>query len=124
MHDCVHNLPLDFPVTKCILTLFLHMHWHDCLLCGLCIHLHTRVLVHACTQVHTNMCMQAHRALGSCWELPVYLINSTWLEAKDMQNGKGKVNNTKLKYFPLDLLWRKKHFPMTGKVKERGGEKG
>lgn len=47
MHDFVHNLPLDFPVTMCISTLCLYARWHYCLLYllyaefGLCSHPHT-----------------------------------------------------------------------------------
>lgn len=107
MHDLMHNLPLDFLVTMCVSTLFLHTHLHYyCLLWGFCIHPHTCPYLHTGAQKH--ICIQAHGAFGSCWELPVYLINSTWLEAKDMQTRKGKINNTKIKYFPPDLLWRKR----------------
>ncbi len=99
-YDFMHNLSLDFSVIMRVSTLFLHGHLHNVYCSALC-----WVWPHACahflyTEAHTHICKQAHRAIGSCWELPVYLINSTWLEAKDMQTRKRKINNTKIKYFP------------------------
>lgn len=125
MHDFMHNFPLDFPVTVCISTPFLHGRLHYCLLWRFMLSLaFFCIRPHTCARLaRKHICVRARGAFGSCWELPVYLINSTWLEAKDMQTRKGKIN-TKIKYFPPDLLWRKKHFPMTGKAKERRGEKG
>lgn len=74
------------------------------------------------TGAHKHICIQANGAFGSCWELPVYLINSTWLEAKDMQTRKGKINNRN-KISPSRPPLEKKHFPVTAEAKERGGEK-
>jgi len=121
----MHNLPVDF--STCISTLFPHMHLQYCLLYRLMLN-RAFSFTHTCTQsclytdAHKHICKQAHGAFGLCWELPVYLIKNTWLEAKVMQTRKGKnkhKNETVLSQNPM----QEKHFPMRGKGRKRGGEK-
>lgn len=66
-----------------------------------------------------STCVQAPTTFGWWWELPVYLINSIWLEAKKKicKTRKEKINKTKI--FPARTPLEIKHVPVSENVKER-----
>lgn len=90
------NLCISYPLislSPCLFHLCLSIFSISVYCCALC-YVRPLALTHSHTDAHKHTWTQARKAIGSCWELPVYLINSTWLEAEDMQTRKNKVNNS------------------------------
>lgn len=123
MHDFMHKLPLDFPVRTPTLIPRCTFEQYCLLLCFMLklalAFAHTCALV---TRAHTDAHICMHEHFGSGWELPVYLINSTWLEAKDMQTRKRKINSAKIKMF-CPTSSRGKAFFLWLQMQRRGEEK-
>lgn len=84
------SLPVNYVCFNCISPWALMLCLSQCFMLGLAFAFTHMLVLNNCTPKPTNTCAYRHTQ-HSWWELPVYLINSTWLEAKYAnQEGKKK----------------------------------